>query len=114
MKRANRMKIDWNKSFILGLVKLGILAVLNENKLHGYEILKKLEEQSHGCCSVSVGSVYPALKELKKMKLVISEKTIVKGRTRIIYEITKEGRETLKEGLKKWNELGNSTKQLFK
>jgi DNA-binding PadR family transcriptional regulator len=108
------MKINWSKSMIMGLVKLGILAVLNENKLHGYEILKKLEEKSHGCCSVSVGSVYPALKELKKMNLISGEKKIVKGRKRIIYEITKEGRDALKEGLSKWGELNNATKKLFK
>src|SRR3989338_1870147 len=92
-----KMKINWCKSMIMGLVKLGILAVLNKNKLHGYEILKKLEEKSHGYCSVSVGSVYPALKELKKMNLIRSEKKIVKGRKRIIYEITEEGRGALKD-----------------
>lgn len=108
------MKINWNRSLILGLVKLGILVVLDEESLHGYAIIKKLEEKSHNCCSVSVGSIYPALKELNKLGLIRGEKRVVKGRKRIIYEITKEGRDTLKEGLTKWNELNKATETLFR
>lgn len=98
---------------MLGLVKLYILAILNENKRHGYEIIKELEKKTKGCCNVSVGSIYPALKELETMKLIKGNDKNVKGRKRIIYEITKKGKNALDEGIKKWHDLNDATKTLF-
>lgn len=98
---------------MLGLVKLYILVIINENRRHGYDIIKELEKKTKGCCNVSVGSIYPALKELESMKLIKSENKNVEGRKRVMYEITEEGRDALKEGIKKWHEFNDATKALF-
>lgn len=98
---------------MLGLVKLYILAILNENKRHGYEIIKELEKKTKGCCNVSVGSIYPALKELETMRLIKGNNKNVEGRKRIIYDITEEGKNTLNEGIKKWYEFNDATEALF-
>ncbi len=108
------MNINWDRSLVLGLVKLYILAILNENKKHGYEIIKELEKKTKGCCNVSVGSIYPALKELEAMKLIKRNNKRVEGRKRIIYEIAEEGKNALNEGIKKWHEFNDATEALFK
>ncbi|MFH1211265.1 MAG: PadR family transcriptional regulator [archaeon] len=107
------MKIDWSRALMLGLVKLGILSVLNEGPLHGYGIIKKIEEKCKGCCKISVGSLYPALKELENKGLVKSRKKVFNGRKRVVYELTKEGEETLRDGLTKWCDFRRWSKDLF-
>lgn len=113
MLKGINMNINWDRSLMLGLVKLYILAILNENKRHGYEIIKELEKKTKGCCNVSVGSIYPALKDLETMKLIKGANKSVEGRKRVIYKITAEGKNALDEGIKKWHEFNDATEALF-
>lgn len=48
-------------------VKYVILDLLNEKPSHGYEIMRALEERSHGFYSPSAVSVYPTLQLLEDM-----------------------------------------------
>ena len=50
--RAGRMLGD-------GDLRLIVLALLSEQPRHGYDIIKALEERSHGAYSPSPGVVYP-------------------------------------------------------
>src|SRR3989441_1696425 len=42
-----------------------ILKLLKDKPRHGYEVMKELEEQLHGCYSPSPGTVYPTLQWLR-------------------------------------------------
>lgn len=103
----------WEKSFMLGLSKLIILSVLRDGPLHGYGIIKVIERRSNECCSITPGSVYPVLKELKKKGLITDTKATVQGRARINYELTDEGRVVIKEGLEMWEVFVAGTKGIF-
>jgi DNA-binding PadR family transcriptional regulator len=41
-----------------GDFKILVLSVLEQRPMHGYEITKVIQEQSHGCYRPSAGSVY--------------------------------------------------------
>jgi hypothetical protein len=45
----------WNGLIKMSLSKFFILCVLNQRRLHGYEISKAVEETTQGCCSPTPG-----------------------------------------------------------
>jgi DNA-binding PadR family transcriptional regulator len=74
-------------------MKYVILKLLKDNPMHGYEVMKALEEHTHGCYKPSPGTVYPTLQWLEDEGLVSSEE--VNGKK--VYSITEAGVEFLSE-----------------
>ena len=79
--------------FESGDMKYVILKQLRDKPKHGYEIMKDLAEQMHGCYSPSPGTVYPTLQWLEDEGLVRSRD--VDGKK--VYEITDAGSKFLEE-----------------
>jgi DNA-binding PadR family transcriptional regulator len=79
--------------FDAGDMKYVILRLLRDKPRHGYEVMKELEDQLHGCYSPSPGTVYPTLQWLEDEGLVTARE--VDGKK--IYEITDAGRQFLEE-----------------
>ena len=74
-------------------MKYVILKLLREKPMHGYEVMKALEEHMHGCYKPSPGTVYPTLQWLDDEGLVKSDE--VDGKK--VYAITDAGRAFLEE-----------------
>jgi DNA-binding PadR family transcriptional regulator len=74
-----------------GDLKYVILSLLDDQPMHGYEIIRRLEEDSGGMYSPSPGSVYPTLQMLEDQGCVISDQQEGKR----VYRITDEGRALL-------------------
>jgi DNA-binding PadR family transcriptional regulator len=74
-------------------MKYVILKLLRDKPRHGYEVMKELEEQMHGCYTPSPGTVYPTLQWLEDEGLVVARE--VEGKK--VYEITDTGRAFLDE-----------------
>ena len=81
------------KVFDRGDLKYMILKLLSKKPMHGYEVMRALEEESCGCYTASAGSVYPTLQMLEDQGYVVCEETEGKK----VYSITDEGREFLEE-----------------
>ena len=76
-----------------GDMKYVILKLLRGKPMHGYEVMKELEEHTHGCYKPSPGTVYPTLQWLEDEGLVSSEE--VNGKK--VYSVTDAGLDFLKE-----------------
>jgi len=76
-----------------GDMKYVILKLLRDNPMHGYEVMKALEEHTHGCYKPSPGTVYPTLQWLEDEGLVSVEE--VDGKK--VYSITEAGSDFLME-----------------
>jgi len=74
-------------------MKYVILKLLKDKPRHGYEVMKELEDQMHGCYSPSPGTVYPTLQWLEDEGLVVARDVAGKK----VYEITDAGRAFLEE-----------------
>ncbi|GGA65566.1 PadR family transcriptional regulator [Pseudoclavibacter endophyticus] len=74
--------------FAHGRLRLYLLALLNEQPRHGYELIQALTERFDGTYAPSAGTIYPRLAKLEAEGLVTKE---VDGR-KTIYRITDEGR----------------------
>ena len=76
-----------------GDMKYVILRLIKDKPMHGYEVMKALEDKTHGCYTPSPGTVYPTLQWLEDEGLVQSEDRDGKK----VYSITDAGREFLEE-----------------
>jgi DNA-binding PadR family transcriptional regulator len=79
--------------FDRGDLKYMILRLLARKPMHGYEVMRALEEESGGCYSASPGSVYPTLQMLEDQGYVVCEEREGKK----VYSITEEGRRFLED-----------------
>ncbi len=71
--------------------------LLTRGPMSGYEIAQLIKEHSHGQFKATAGNVYPRLHELKEAGDVRAGEP-TGGREKIVYEITEQGKQTLREG----------------
>lgn len=71
-----------------GDVRAAVLALLAEQPMHGYQIIREVEERSGGSWKPSAGSVYPTLQLLSDEGLITAEES--NGRK--VYALTEAGR----------------------
>jgi DNA-binding PadR family transcriptional regulator len=80
-------------SFQKGDLKYVILDLIKDKPRHGYEIIRELEELSHGLYTPSPGAVYPTLQMLEEMGYASATEQDGKK----IYAITEQGLRFLTE-----------------
>ncbi len=71
--------------------------LLSRGPMSGYELAQLIKEHSHGQFKATAGNVYPRLHELKEAGDVRAGEP-TGGREKIVYEITEQGKKTLREG----------------
>jgi DNA-binding PadR family transcriptional regulator len=76
-----------------GDVRTAVLSVLEDKPMHGYDVIRDLEERSGGMWRPSPGSVYPTLQMLEDEGLVTGEEQDGKK----VYSLTDHGRTELQE-----------------
>lgn len=84
---------EGGRFFGRGDMKFALLQLLQERPMHGYEMMKALEEKSGGFYTPSPGSIYPTLQMLEDRGFVTSHE--VEGKR--VYSITDDGRSLLAE-----------------
>ncbi len=70
-----------------GSFRILVLRLLSERPMHGYELIKVLEERFQGFSRPSAGAVYPALRSLQREGLVAIKGT----EKRKTYRVTPKG-----------------------
>jgi PadR family transcriptional regulator, regulatory protein PadR len=83
-----------------------VLAVLRERSLHGYEIAKRLREQSQSVLEMGEGRLYPTLHRLEEQGFVRAEWVPQEGRPpRKVYEITRHGLDEFERHRSLWEKF---------
>ncbi|WP_053388310.1 PadR family transcriptional regulator [Leucobacter japonicus] len=77
-----------------GDVRAAVLSLLAEEPMHGYQIIREIEQRSGGSWKPSAGSVYPTLQLLADEGLITAEES--NGRK--TYALTDAGRDAVAEG----------------
>ena len=89
-----------------GDVRAAILALLDEEPMHGYQMIRELDERSGGVWRPSPGSVYPTLQQLEDEGLV----RLVEADGRKVFHLTEAGQVEVsaREGGRPapWDEVG--------
>lgn len=81
-----------------------ILLSLTE-PLHGYGILKKVEEMSGGRLKLAAGTLYGALSTLERNKLVVLMGEDEKNKRRKLYQMTESGRALIRFEIERLEEM---------
>lgn len=89
---ADERRDSGKRYFGRGGVRFALLKLLEVEPMHGYQMMKALEEQSGGLYAPSAGSIYPALQMLMKSGFVVVKEE--EGGKKV-YKITEKGRSAL-------------------
>src|SRR5215475_8103830 len=95
-----------------GNTELLILALLEEDARHGYEIGKLIAERTEGILKFNVASLYPLLYRLERSGWVKGEWKPVQGRRRRYYRLTPAGRKTLAAKRAQWREFSGAMNRI--
>ena len=92
-----------------GTLDLLILKAVSLGAVHGYGVLLRIEQVSHGALAVQQGALYPALYRLEHRGLIESEwGTSDNNRRAKYYRLTAAGRKRLGEEVASWNRLAQA------
>ena len=83
-----------------------ILKAVSLGSLHGYGVLLRIQQITHGALSIEQGALYPALYRLERQRLLTSEwGTSSNNRRAKFYRLTNAGRARLRSEAAGWNRL---------
>jgi len=86
-----------------GTAELVVLAFLDDESRHGYELAQLIEERSAGALTFNFASLYATLYKLEERKWIQGRWVEKAGqRRRRYYKITDQGREVLAAQRKEW------------
>jgi PadR family transcriptional regulator, regulatory protein PadR len=89
-----------------GSAELLILALIEHEPRHGYELCKLIESRSKGVLTFHVASLYPLLYRMEKRELIEGRWVEKAGqRRRRYYRITSEGKQLLSSHRRSWKEF---------
>ena len=96
------MNVSQNKSKkkLLSTFEEAILIAIGDQNMHGWEIMKKINNSLGKGSEYSFGSLYPALFRLRNeglLKSVLEEEQQEKGKKRNLYKVTEKGKDALSE-----------------
>lgn len=82
---------------------LALSAVAQQGPLHGFQILRWVQETSEGDFLLEEGALYPALHRMQKKGWLTAEWGVSdKGRRAKFYDVTDRGRRALKQETAGW------------
>jgi PadR family transcriptional regulator, regulatory protein PadR len=100
------MKHQDDEALKKGTAELLVLAQLEEQPRHGYEIGQQIAERGGGGVSFKPASLYPVLYRLERRGLIAGRWVEKAGqRRRRYYRLTPEGRRVLAARRKSWREF---------
>ena len=95
--------VTMNPSIKRGSAELAVLAVLEQQPLHGYEIARRIEQESDGALRFTLASLYPLLYRLEERGWLHGRWVEKAGqRRRRFYTLTTAGRRVLATQRNTW------------
>ena len=93
----------YDKELLKGNTETLLLALLNDEPMYGYQIVKEMGRRSSGYFQFREGTLYPALHRLEKAGTIQgSWAPSGLGQQRRYYSLTEAGREFLDAKLREW------------
>lgn len=93
-------------ALLQGTLDLLILRIVALEPLHGYGIVRRIEQMSGDALQIRQGSLYPALYRMEQRGLLTADwKTNESGKEAKYYQLTRAGRKALQEETEGWKRL---------
>ncbi len=95
--------MKYDRELLKGNTEAILLAVLAEQTMYGYQLVKELERRSQGYFQFREGTLYPALHRLENDGLVMgSWQASPTGQQRRYYSLTDKGYHALESRVSVW------------
>lgn len=105
--------MKFSKELLKGSTVTLILAVIENEDMYGYKIVKEIDMKSDGAFTMKEGTLYPILHSLEKNDFVESYWEEFDGRNRKYYHITKKGTKELNRKKEEWREYSKSLNKVL-
>ena len=93
-----------NAELLPGTLDLLILKAVSLGPLHGYGVLLRIQQITHGALTIEQGALYPALYRLEKQGLLDADWGVSDNNRRArFYHVTAAGRKRLRDHTETWN-----------
>jgi len=100
------MKRPIDSRIVRGSAELAIIALLEKEPLYGFEIARRIEEDSGGALRFTLASLYPMLYELERRGWLKAQwERNRAGRDRRYYSLTAKGRKRLAPLRREWKDF---------
>ena len=98
-----------------GTAELAVLSVLEGGAMHGYEMARRIEQQTKGALRFTLAALYPMLYRMEQRGWIRGAwETSGNGRRKRCYRLTPAGRKKLSPLRREWAELFRALRQLTK
>ena len=95
--------MEYRKELLKGSTDTLLLSLLKDQPMYGYQIIKEMEERSHGYFRFREGTLYSALHRLEASGLVKgSWRKLPFGKERRYYQLTEKGLDLLEQKVAEW------------
>lgn len=95
--------MEYDANMLKGIVDPIVLRLVSERAMYGYEIIRVVNERTHGEFEWKEGTLYPCLHRMECAGLIASEwNEADNGRKRKYYAITRKGAALLKDKTGEW------------
>lgn len=90
-----------------------VLLSLYHTTLHGYGIIKSIEDISDGTYTIAPGTLYGVLKKIENQKLIETVAVDKNSRKKKTYKITVKGKEVLDNEFRRYQDIIFLTKKML-
>ena len=98
-----------------GTAELAVLSVLEGGALHGYEMARRIEQQTKGALRFTLAALYPTLYRMEQQGWIRGAwETSSSGRRKRCYRLTPAGKKKLSPLRREWAELFCALQRLTK
>lgn len=94
-----------NPPFLNGVPELLVLHQLSRRPMHGYELVQAIRTSTDQAFEFGEGCIYPILHRLEADRMLSASRETVAGRSRVVYQVTDEGRKQLAESFTCWERV---------
>lgn len=105
------MKID--KELLKGSTNMLVLSLLEKEDMYGYQMIRKMADESNNVFELQEGTLYPILHSLEEKGFITSYWEETGSKKRKYYSITKKGKEQLKDKKEEWKIFSNGINQVL-
>lgn len=85
-----------------------VLQVLAVEPMHGYKIVQQIKRRTSEQLTFGEGCIYPILHRLESEGKLSSDEVEMRGRKRLVYALTENGKALLVEKVSQWESIVNS------
>ena len=98
-----------------GTAELAVLSVLEGGPMHGYEMARRIEQQTKGALRFTLAALYPMLYRMEQQRWIRGTwETSSNGRRKRCYRLTPTGKKKLSPLRREWAELFRALQRLTK